>query len=36
MWNFLYAVEGSDVIKCINAGGETSVEAEDLVVDEGG
>ena len=35
MWNFLYTVECSDVIKGIDAGGETSVEAEDLVVDQG-
>jgi hypothetical protein len=36
MWNFLYTIECSDVIKGIDAGGETSVEAEDLVVDKGG
>jgi hypothetical protein len=36
VWNFLYTIEGSDVIKGIDAGGETSVEAEDLVVDKGG
>ena len=35
MWNFLYAVECSDVIESIDAWGETSVEAEDLVVDKG-
>lgn len=36
MGNFLYTIECSDVIKGIDAGGETSVEAEDLVVDKGG
>jgi len=36
MRNFLYTIECSDVIKGIDAGGETSVEAEDLVVDKGG
>jgi hypothetical protein len=36
MWYFLYAVKGSDVIEGIDTWGETSVEAEDLVVDEGG
>jgi hypothetical protein len=35
MWHFLNAVEASDVVKCVNARGETSVEAEDLVIDEG-
>jgi hypothetical protein len=35
VWNFLYTIEGSDVIKGVDAGGETSVEAEDLVVDQG-
>ena len=35
MWDFLYAIECSDVIEGIDAWGETSVEAEDLVVDEG-
>jgi hypothetical protein len=36
MWNFLYTIERSDVVEGIDAGGETSVEAEDLVVDKGG
>jgi len=36
MWNFLYTVESSDVVEGVDAGGETSVEAEDLVVDESG
>jgi hypothetical protein len=35
MRNFLYAIEGSDVVKSVDAWGETSVEAEDLVVDKG-
>lgn len=35
MWNFLYTVEGSDVIQRINAWGETSVKAEDLIIDQG-
>jgi hypothetical protein len=35
VWDLLYAVERSDVIEGIDTGGETSVEAEDLVVDEG-
>lgn len=34
MWDFLYAVKRSDVIKSIDTWGKTSVEAEDLVVDE--
>lgn len=36
MRNFLDSVKGSNVVECIDAGRETSVEAEDLVVDEGG
>jgi hypothetical protein len=36
VWNFLYTIKCSDVIEGIDAGGKTSVEAEDLVVDEGG
>lgn len=36
MWNLLNAVKGSDVIEGIDAGGETTVKAEDLVIDEGG
>jgi len=35
MWNFLYTIECSDIVEGIDAGGETSVEAEDLVVDKG-
>lgn len=35
MWYFLYTIERSDVVEGVDAGGETSVEAEDLVVDEG-
>jgi hypothetical protein len=35
MWNFLYAIKCSNVIEGINTWGETSVEAEYLVVDEG-
>ena len=35
MWNFLYAIEGSDVVEGIDTWGETSVKAEDLVVDKG-
>jgi hypothetical protein len=35
VWNFLYAVESSDVVKSVDAWGEASVEAEDLVVDKG-
>lgn len=36
VWHLLYTVESSDVIKGIDAWGETPVEAEYLVVDEGG
>jgi len=36
MWYLLYTVKGSNVIESIDAWGETSVEAEDLVIDEGG
>lgn len=32
--NLLDSVERPNIIECINAGGETAVEAEDLVVDE--
>jgi hypothetical protein len=35
VWNFLYAIECSNVIESVDAWGETSVEAEDLVVDKG-
>lgn len=34
MWHFLYAVESSDVVKGIDTWGKTSVEAENLVVNE--
>lgn len=34
MWNFLDPVERANVIQCVDAGGETAVEAEDLVIDE--
>jgi len=33
--NFLDAIKRSDVVKCIDAGRETAVQAEDLVVDQG-
>jgi len=36
MRNLLYTIQCSDVIKGIDAGGETSVQAEDLVIDQGG
>lgn len=36
MRNFLNAVEGTDVVKRIDGGGETTVKAEDLVIDKGG
>lgn len=36
MGNLLNAVKSSDVIESIDTGGETTVETEDLVVDEGG
>lgn len=32
----LYTIKSSDVIQGVNAWGEASVEAEDLIVDEGG
>ena len=35
MWDFLYAVECSDVVEGIDAWRETPMEAEDLVVDKG-
>lgn len=35
MWHFLYTIEGSDVVKSIDARRKTSVETEDLVIDEG-
>jgi hypothetical protein len=36
MRNLLYTIQCSDVIKGIDAGRETSVQAEDLVIDQGG
>jgi len=36
MGHFLDTVESSDVVKSINTWGKTSVETEDLVIDEGG
>lgn len=36
MRNLLDAVQGSDVVQRVDAGRETAVETEDLVVDEGG
>lgn len=36
MRNLLYSVERTNVVEGIDAGGETSVEAEDLVLDQGG
>jgi len=36
MGHLLYSVESSDVVEGVDAGGQTPVEAEDLVVDQGG
>ena len=36
MRNFLYTIKSADVVEGIDAWGETSVEAEDLVVNERG
>lgn len=36
MGNFLNSVKGSNIVEGVDAGRKTSVEAEDLVVDEGG
>lgn len=36
MWNFLYAIESPDVVKGIDAWRETTVKAEDLVIDQSG
>ena len=36
MWDFLNAVKGPDVIKRVDARGETTVQTEDLVVNQGG
>ncbi len=36
MRHLLYPIQRTDVVQGINAGRKTAVEAEDLVVDEGG
>lgn len=36
MGNFLNTVERTNVVESIDTGGETSVETEDLVINEGG
>jgi hypothetical protein len=36
MRNFLYSIQRTDVVQGINTGRKTTVEAEDLVFDEGG
>lgn len=36
MGHLLDTVQSTDVIQCIDTRGQTAVEAEDLVVDEGG
>jgi hypothetical protein len=36
MWNFLDAVQRADVIECVDTRRQTSVETEDLVIDESG
>jgi len=36
MGNLLDTVKGSDVVKCVDAGRQATVKAEDLVVDQGG
>ena len=36
MGNFLDAVQGSDVVEGVDAGRQATVQAEDLVVDQGG
>lgn len=36
MWNFLYAIESPNVIEGIDAWGETTVKAEDLIIDQSG
>lgn len=35
MWNFLYAIERSDIVEGVDTWRKTSVKAEDLVVDKG-
>ena len=34
MWHFLDAVDAADVVECVDARGQTAVQAEDLVLDE--
>ncbi len=36
MRNFLNSVEGTDIVECVNAGRKPTVQAEDLIVDQGG
>lgn len=36
MRNFLYTIKSSDVVEGIDTGGETSMEAKDLIVDKSG
>jgi len=36
MWDLLDAVQRTDVIECVDTGRQTSVETEDLVIDESG
>lgn len=34
MWDFLDSIKCANVIQCVDAGGKTAVEAENLVIDE--
>ena len=36
MRSLLNAIKLADLVKCVNAGGETTVEAEDLVLNDSG
>ena len=36
MWYLLYPIESSDVVQGINTRAQTTMEAEDLILDEGG
>ena len=36
MWHLLYPIESSDVVQGINTRAQTTMEAEDLILDEGG
>lgn len=36
MWHFLYTVEGSDIVKRIDAWRKTSVKTKDLIIDQSG